>query len=107
MTVTAPLYGKLADIYGRKPIFMVGIGLFLLGSLVCGLATTMEQLVLFRLLQGVGAGAVHPIALILAGDLFPLEQRARIQGFLSGMWALSKIGRASRRERGESLAGAV
>jgi EmrB/QacA subfamily drug resistance transporter len=91
MTVTTPLYGKLADIYGRKPIFMVGIGLFLLGSLVCGLATTMEQLVLFRLLQGVGAGAVHPIALILAGDLFPLEQRARIQGFFSGMWALSSL----------------
>lgn len=91
MTVTTPLYGKLADVYGRKPVYLGGMGIFLLGSLVCGFAASIEQLVLFRLLQGVGAGAVQPIVLTLAGDLFPLEQRARIQGLFSGMWALASL----------------
>jgi EmrB/QacA subfamily drug resistance transporter len=91
MTVSTPLYGKLADIYGRKPVYLFGMAVFILGSLVCGFATSMEQLVAFRLLQGLGAGAIHPIALILAGDLFPLQERARIQGLFSGMWAISSL----------------
>ncbi|HEY7060628.1 MAG TPA: MDR family MFS transporter [Chloroflexota bacterium] len=91
MTVSTPLYGKLADSYGRKPIYFIGIGVFLTGALLCGLAQNMPQLVFFRLLQGLGAGAVQPIALTLAGDLFPIEQRARIQGLFSSMWALASM----------------
>jgi EmrB/QacA subfamily drug resistance transporter len=91
MTVATPLCGKLADLYGRKPVYLVGVGLFLLGSFLCGLATSMEQLILFRFIQGFGAGAIQPIALTLAGDLFALEQRAKIQGLFSSMWGLSSL----------------
>jgi EmrB/QacA subfamily drug resistance transporter len=91
MTVATPLCGKLADLYGRKPVYLGGVGLFLTGSFLCGLATSMEQLILFRFIQGLGAGAIQPIALTLAGDLFPLEQRAKIQGLFSAMWGLSSL----------------
>jgi len=91
MTVTTPLYGKLADLYGRKPVYLFGVGVFLFGSLLCGLATSMEQLILFRFAQGLGAGAIQPIAVTLAGDLFPLEQRARIQGLFSAMFGISSL----------------
>ncbi len=91
MTVSTPLYGKLADSYGRKPIYLLGLTVFLGGSLLGGLAQSMPQLLLFRLVQGLGAGAIQPIALTLAGDLFPIHQRARIQGLFSSMWALSSL----------------
>ena len=91
MTVSTPLYGKLADSYGRKPIYLLGLMVFLGGSLLGGLAQSMPQLLLFRLVQGLGAGAIQPIALTLAGDLFPIQQRARIQGLFSSMWALSSL----------------
>ncbi|HLH23256.1 MAG TPA: MDR family MFS transporter [Chloroflexota bacterium] len=91
MTVSTPLYGKLADSYGRKPVFLLGLAVFLLGSALCGFAQNMPQLLVFRLVQGLGAGAIQPIALTLAGDLFPIEQRARIQGLFSSMWALSSL----------------
>ena len=69
-TVTVPIYGKLSDLYGRKPIFMGGIGLFLVGSALSGFSQEMWQLVLFRGIQGLGAGALFPIALAVIGDLF-------------------------------------
>src|SRR5437667_5151651 len=90
-TTTVPIYGKLADLYGRKPIFIVGSSLFLLGSVASGAAQSMEQLIIFRALQGVGAGAVLPIVLTIIGDIFTLEERARVQGLFSGVWALSSI----------------
>src|SRR5207248_18296 len=90
-TTTVPIYGKLADLYGRKPIFLFGSGLFLLGSVACGSAQTMEQLIVFRAIQGLGAGAVLPIVLTIIGDIFALEERARMQGFFSGVWGLSSI----------------
>src|SRR5947209_5476747 len=83
-TTTVPLYGKLADLYGRKPLFLFGTALFLLGSVACGSAQTMEQLILFRAIQGLGAGAVMPIVLTIIGDIFALEERARMQGFFMG-----------------------
>src|SRR5579883_2093203 len=90
-TTTVPIYGKLADLYGRKPLFLFGSSLFLLGSMACGTAQTMEQLIVFRAIQGLGAGAVLPIVLTIIGDIFPLEERARLQGFFSGVWGLSSI----------------
>ena len=90
-TTTVPIYGKLADLYGRKPLFLFGSALFLLGSIACGTAQTMEQLIIFRAIQGLGAGAVLPIVLTIIGDIFALEERARMQGFFSGVWGLSSI----------------
>jgi EmrB/QacA subfamily drug resistance transporter len=90
-TVSIPLYGKLADIYGRKPVLLVGVGVFLLGSALCGLAGSMEQLIAFRAVQGLGAGSVVPVTLTLIGDLFAIEERARIQGLFSSVWGVSSV----------------
>src|SRR5690348_4914146 len=90
-TTTVPIYGKLADLYGRKPIFLVGTFLFLLGSIASGTAQSMEQLILFRALQGIGAGAVLPLVLTIIGDIFDLSERARVQGFFSGVWGVSSV----------------
>src|SRR6266436_10256445 len=90
-TTTVPLYGKLADLYGRKPVFLFGSGLFLLGSALCGAAQSMEQLIIFRAIQGLGAGAVLPIVLTIIGDIFELQERARVQGLFSGVWGLSSV----------------
>ena len=90
-TTTVPLYAKLADIRGRKPVFLFGLALFVTGSALCGLADSMLALIAFRTLQGLGAGAVQPIAFTIAGDIFEPRQRARMQGFFSGVWGVSAI----------------
>ncbi|MBI4492532.1 MAG: MFS transporter [Chloroflexi bacterium] len=90
-TVTVPVYGKLADLYGRKPVFLAGSAIFLLGSALSGTSQSMEQLVLFRALQGLGGGAVLPITVTIIGDIFPLEQRARVTGLFAGIWGISSI----------------
>lgn len=90
-TVTVPLYSRMADMYGRKPIFMAGIALFVGGSMLCGFANSMALLILFRTIQGLGAGAVQPIAFTIAGDVFESEQRARIQGLFSGVWGAAAV----------------
>lgn len=90
-TVTVLIYGKLSDIFGRKPIFAFGIILFLFGSLMCGLATSMEELIIFRLIQGMGAGAVLPIATTIVGDIYSSEERAKVQGYLSSVWGISAV----------------
>ncbi|MEE9172707.1 MAG: MDR family MFS transporter [candidate division NC10 bacterium] len=90
-TVTVPLWGKLSDLYGRRPFYLAGIALFLLGSVACGFSRTMTQLIFFRGLQGLGAGAVLPLGLTIVGDIYPLEARARIQGLLSGVWGVASI----------------
>ncbi|MFN8502007.1 MDR family MFS transporter [Kouleothrix sp.] len=90
-TTTVPLYGKLSDIYGRRPIYAVAMGLFLLGSLLCGLSQSMSQLIAARAVQGLGAGGLLPLAFIIIGDLFTFEQRARLQGVFSGVWGVSSI----------------
>ncbi len=90
-TSTVAIYGKLADLFGRKPLFLFGTAVFLIGSIASGAAQSMEQLVIFRAIQGLGAGAVLPIVLTIIGDIFALEERARVQGLFSGVWGLSSI----------------
>jgi EmrB/QacA subfamily drug resistance transporter len=88
---TIPIYGRLADLYGRRRVFAAGTCVFLVGSLLCGLATTMTQLILFRVVQGLGAGAIQPVASTIIGDIYTLEERAKLQGWLSSMWALASL----------------
>lgn len=85
-SVTVPIYGKLSDIYGRKPIFLFGIALFLIGSAASGAAQSMTQLILFRALQGLGAGSMQPMALTIVGDIFNLDERAKMQGVFGASW---------------------
>ena len=89
--VSVPIYGKLSDIVGRKPIILTGIGLFLLGSVLCGVAWSMPSLIAFRALQGLGAGAVLPVSITIAGDIYSLEERAKVQGYLASVWAVSSV----------------
>jgi EmrB/QacA subfamily drug resistance transporter len=90
-TVTVPLYGKLADLYGRKPIMLIGIALFLVGSAASGLSQSMTQLILFRTLQGLGAGAMQPIAVTIVGDIFELKERAKMQGVFGAVWGVAGL----------------
>ncbi|NHN30600.1 MFS transporter [Paenibacillus agricola] len=90
-TVVAPVAGRISDLYGRKTIFSIGILIFMLGSLLCGFANTMIQLILFRAVQGIGAGVMLPFPNIIAGDLYPPEKRGKVQAVFTGMWALSAI----------------
>ena len=89
--VTVPVYGKLADVFGRKPVMLVGIGLFLLGSILCGVAGSMGALIAFRAVQGLGAGAVQPMSMTIVGDLYSLRERARVQGYIASVWAVSSV----------------
>jgi EmrB/QacA subfamily drug resistance transporter len=89
--VTGPVFGKLSDTYGRKPIYLAGILLFLLGSVLAGTSQSMAALIAFRTLQGLGAGAVQPVAITIVGDIFELETRARIQGLFGAVWGLSAV----------------
>jgi EmrB/QacA subfamily drug resistance transporter len=90
-TTTGPIYGKLSDLYGRKRVYIFSLALFLAGSLLCGQAQSMEQLILYRAVQGLGAGGILPLVFTIIGELFNLEQRARMQGLLSGVWGVSSI----------------
>jgi MFS family permease len=91
MTVTTPLYGKLADIYGRKPMIIIGTIIFLTGSILCGFAWSMGSMIAFRLLQGIGAGSMQPIAVTIAGDYYVGRERLRMQGALSSVWAAAAM----------------
>jgi EmrB/QacA subfamily drug resistance transporter len=89
--VSTPLYGRLADIFGRKRLMILGVGLFFLGSVLCGLAWSMSALILGRVLQGLGAGAVMPVSLTIVSDIYTLEERAKTQGYLASVWAISSV----------------
>src|SRR5437660_6989783 len=90
-TITVPIYGKLSDIYGRKIMLVIGISIFLIGSWLCGLSQNMTQLILFRGLQGLGAGALFPISLAIIGDMFSPRERGRYQGLFGAVFGLSFI----------------
>src|SRR6266851_9957572 len=90
-TVSVPVYGKLADLRGRKPLLLIGIGFFLVGSMASGLSRTIVELIAFRVVQGLGAGAMAPLALTVASDIFSFEGRGKIQGFFSAVWGVSAL----------------
>ena len=89
--VAVPIYSKLADTVGRKPIVLIGVGLFLLGSVLSGFAWSMPTLIAFRALQGLGAGAVQPMAITIAGDIYTVEERAKAQGYIASVWGISAV----------------
>ena len=89
--VSVPIYGKVADLYGRKPVMLLGIGLFVLGSLLCGVAWSMPALIVFRLVQGLGAGAVQPMGMTIVGDIYSLAERAKVQGYIASVWAMASV----------------
>ena len=89
--VTIPIYGRLADFFGRKTLLVIGIVIFLTGSILSGFAHNMFELILFRALQGIGAGGVQPVAITIVGDMYSGRERARVQGFLSSTWAFSAV----------------
>lgn len=90
-TVTVPIYGKLSDMYGRKPLLLIGVGLFLIGSVLSGLSQNIEQLIIFRGIQGLGAGALFPIALATIGDLYSPKERGRYQGLFGAVFGLASL----------------
>lgn len=90
-TILAPIAGRLSDLFGRKKLFALGIMIFFIGSLLCGISNNMIQLILFRAIQGMGAGFMIPFPAIIAGDLFPMEKRGKIQALFTAMWALSAV----------------
>jgi len=89
--VSVPIYGKFADMVGRKPIMMLGIALFVIGSVLCGAAWSMGSLIAFRALQGLGSGAVAPMAMTIIGDIYTLSERARVQGYVASVWGVSSV----------------
>src|SRR3974390_1616490 len=88
-TATTVVFGKLSDLRGRKVVILSGVAIFLIGSILCGLASSMPALIAFRLVQGVGAGAVQPVAMTIVGDLYSVHERGRIQGWLPRGWGAS------------------
>lgn len=89
--ISTPIYGKLADLYGRKNILSIGIVIFLAGSFLCGLAQSMLMLIAFRAIQGLGAGSIYAVSFTIIGDIFTLEERSKLQGGLSMVWGVAAL----------------
>lgn len=89
--ISTPLYGKMADRFGRKPVFLFGIFVFVLGSCLCGLSQNMLQLIIFRVVQGLGSGAIQPVAITMLADMYPLNKRAKMIGLNSSFWGLASV----------------
>ena len=90
-TASVPIWGRLSDLYGRRRLYLAGIAVFVLGSALSGAATSMTQLIVFRAIQGLGAGAVIPLSMTIIGELYTLEERARTQAIFSGVWGVASI----------------
>ena len=89
--VSVPIYGKLNDLFGRKPVVLWGIGLFLAGSIMCGAAWAIWPLILFRVVQGLGAGAIMPTTITIVGDLYSVRERAKVQGYVASVWGIASV----------------
>ena len=89
--VSVPIYGKLSDQYGRKPLMLLGVALFVAGSVLCGVAWSMTSLIAFRAVQGLGAGAVQPIGMTIVGDIYSVAERAKVQGYIASVWAMASL----------------
>jgi EmrB/QacA subfamily drug resistance transporter len=89
--VSVPIYAKLADTIGRRPVLLLGIALFFVGSVLCGFAPTMTTLIVFRAVQGLGAGALLPVSTTIAGDIYSTAERAKAQGYIASVWAISSV----------------
>src|SRR5687768_15936208 len=90
-TASVPIWGRLSDLYGRRRMYLLGVAVFLAGSALSGVAGTMTQLIVFRAIQGLGAGAVIPLSMTIVGELYTLQERARVQALFSGVWGVSSI----------------
>jgi EmrB/QacA subfamily drug resistance transporter len=90
-TTIVPIAGKLADLYGRRIVYVVGLLIFMIGSALCGTSTTMLQLIIYRALQGIGGGIMMPLAMTIIGDVFPPEERGKWQGFMGALFGLSSV----------------
>jgi EmrB/QacA subfamily drug resistance transporter len=90
-TVTTPIWGRLSDIYGRRRFYMAATAVFVLGSMLSGVAQSMEQLIVYRALQGIGAGGLLPLGMTILGEIFTLEERARAQAFFAGVWGIASV----------------
>jgi MFS family permease len=90
-TAMTVVFGKLSDLYGRKPIMFVGIAIFVIGSVLAGFSWSMPAMICFRLIQGIGAGAIQPVSLTIVGDLYPVRERGKVQGYLASVWAVSAV----------------
>src|SRR4051795_9894344 len=90
-TATTVVFGKLADLHGRRPVLLAGIAAFLVGSVLCGAAWSMPSLILFRLVQGIGAGAIQPVGITVVADLYPVHERGKVQGYLASIWGVSSV----------------
>src|SRR5918912_1867807 len=89
--VTVPLYGKFADVLGRRPVMFFGIAAFLVGSVLCGAAWSMPVLIAARAVQGIGAGAIQPMSMTVIGDLYTVEERAKVQGYVASVWGAASV----------------
>jgi EmrB/QacA subfamily drug resistance transporter len=90
-TASVPIWGRMSDLYGRRRLYLAGVSIFLVGSAMCGAAGSMTQLIVFRAIQGLGAGAIIPLGMTIVGELYSLEERPRIQAFFSGVWGVASI----------------
>src|SRR5215217_5338602 len=89
--VSVPIFAKFSDVVGRKPIMLIGVGIFVAGSILCGLAWSMPALIAFRALQGLGAGSIQPTAMTIIGDVYSVAERAKVQGYVASVWAMSSV----------------
>jgi EmrB/QacA subfamily drug resistance transporter len=90
-TASVPIWGRLSDLYGRRRMYLIGVAIFLIGSALCGVATSMFQLIAARVLQGLGAGGIIPLSMTIIGELYTLKERPRTQALFSGVWGLASI----------------